>query len=137
MINLANELFRDYFDCYKSGWTTEQLSKHPFTKSRNIFFHVTSHANLASILEYGLLKGIHNGVYLAKHLDFVLSYGRKYIDSINCPIIAVNLYDHSISELNTFQEYPPCDATILYPKNIVPKYIIGALILPTNLVRNK
>ena len=79
MTPLANELFLDYYDCYKNGWTYDQLSSHPLSKGRNIYFHVTSPKNVDHILNEGLIKGGKNGVHLAKYLPTALTYASNFL----------------------------------------------------------
>lgn len=134
MTPLANELFLDYYDCYKNGWTYDQLSSHPLSKGRNIYFHVTSPKNVDHILNEGLIKGGKNGVHLAKYLPTALTYASNFLNNVECPIFAFNLYDFSASDLSKALEYPPCQKTILYPDNIDKKYIIAQTVLPTSKI---
>lgn len=126
-----NELLVNYFNCMRSGWSEKQLLEHPLTKSRQIFFHVTHHKNVESILTNGLFAGAKNGVFLAKNIKMVIGYGRNYIDCVSCPVFAVDLSDVSEKDLFKFREYSFDDLTILYPGNIDRKYIVAIADLST------
>lgn len=131
MTNFENEDLLNYYQIARGGATKEQLMEHPLIRSRKIFFHVTKHENIESILMNGLRTGSRNGVFLARDINLVILYGRNYIDGVSCPVFAIDLSFVSQADLINFREYEADDLTILYPKNIERERIIALAELPT------